>query len=90
LIRAVWRLVPKPDLVIVLDASVAALHARKRELTVSEIERQRSEYRALVASLPNGAIVNAEGSVEQVAANVERVILAHLERRTADRLGLRE
>lgn len=90
LIRAVWRLVPKPDLVILLDASVAALHARKQELTVSEIERQRSEYRALVASLPNGAIVNAEGSVEQVAANVERVILAHLERRTADRLGLRE
>jgi hypothetical protein len=28
--------------------------------------------------------------VEQVAAYVERVILAHLERRTADRLGLRE
>jgi hypothetical protein len=33
-------------------------------------------------------VVDADGPVEQVAGRIERIVLAHLARRTADRLGI--
>jgi thymidylate kinase len=88
LLRLVWWLVPKPDLIVLLDASVATLRARKQEVALGETERQRDKYRALVAGLPNGHVVDANHPVDEVVAQIERIVLAHLARRTADRLGI--
>jgi thymidylate kinase len=88
LLRAVCRLVPAPDLLVLLDASVATLRARKQEVAVGETQRQQGEYRALVAGWPNGRVVNADGPVDQVVATVDRVVLEHLAQRTAERLGI--
>jgi thymidylate kinase len=88
LIRAVWRLVPKPDLVILLDAHPEILQSRKRDVSLKETQRQRTAYRQLVEELSNGHVVDAAQPVDRVAAQVEGIVLQFLRRRTARRLGL--
>lgn len=88
LARALWRVVPKPDLVILLDAPAEVLQGRKLEVSPEETARQREAYRALVGSLPNGHLVDAARPVEQVAAQVDAIVLDFLNRRTARRLGI--
>src|SRR5205814_4952667 len=46
LARLLARLLPSPDLVLVLTAPARAVHRRKRELAVGELERQLSAWRA--------------------------------------------
>ena len=41
------RLLPEPDLVILLDADADLIFARKSELSRAEIQRQRAAYRQL-------------------------------------------
>jgi thymidylate kinase len=88
LVRALWRVVPKPDLVILLDAPAEVLQGRKLEVSPEETARQREAYRALVGSLPNGHLVDAARPVEQVAAQVDAIVLDFLTRRTTRRLGI--
>jgi thymidylate kinase len=85
LLRLVWRLVPKPDLVVLLDAPAAVLHARKPEVAFEESVRQREEYRVLVAGLPYGHIVDADRPPDAVVAEVQQIVLSYL----GDRAGLR-
>jgi thymidylate kinase len=89
LIRLLWRLAPKPDLVVLLDAPPQILRSRKLETSLEETVRQREAYRALVHSLPNGHLVDAAQPVERVAAQVDEIVLEFLARRTARRLGLK-
>ncbi|HVL23782.1 MAG TPA: hypothetical protein VM450_06835 [Thermomicrobiales bacterium] len=88
LVSLVWRVVPKPDLVILLDAPTEVLQARKREVPPEETARQREAYRALVTRLPNGHIVDANQPIEQVVSDVNEIIVCHLAARTARRLGV--
>ena len=88
LARFAQRLFPRPDLVILLDAAPEVLHGRKREVSLQETTRQRKAYLDLVRKLPNGRVVDAARRPEEVAAEVERVILDHMSERTARRLGL--
>src|SRR5207244_2006476 len=39
LLRLIWRLVPKPDLIVLLDAPPAVLQARKQEVPFEETAR---------------------------------------------------
>jgi thymidylate kinase len=52
LTRALGRLGPRPDLVLVLDAPAAAIRRRKAELPTDEVERQRRAWQALAAGDP--------------------------------------
>lgn len=87
-LRAVWRLVPKPDLVVLLDAPTEVLRARKTEVSLPETARQREEYRSLVGRLPNGHVVDAARPLAEVVGEVERLVLAHMTGRAAVRLGV--
>jgi thymidylate kinase len=73
-LRAAARLVPRPDLVILLDAPVEILLARKQELEAAELDRLRRAYVALVQALPDGHIVDAAGPLEEVTARVARLV----------------
>jgi thymidylate kinase len=44
--------IPKPDLIIVLDASSSVIYSRKQELQPEEIDRQLSAYRKLAYDDP--------------------------------------
>jgi thymidylate kinase len=86
--RLLFRLVPKPDLVILLDAPAEVLHSRKQEVPFEETVRQREAYLALVGSMRNGHVVDADRPPEQVSGGVADVILRHQADRVASRLGL--
>jgi thymidylate kinase len=89
LLRMIWRFIPKPDLIILLDAPAEVLQARKRELSVEETARQREAYRALVAERPEGRVVDVDRPLTQVVADVNDLVLGYLNRRVRQRLGLR-
>jgi thymidylate kinase len=90
LLSLIWRVIPKPDLVIVLDAPPEVLQARKREVSSEETALQCSAYLSLARTLSNGHVVKADQSLEHVVRDVADVILRHLAKRTARRSGLEQ
>jgi thymidylate kinase len=88
LIRVLWWLAPKPDLVILLDAPPEVLQSRKSEVSLEETVRQRTAYQELITGLSNGHVVDAALPVERVAAQIEAIVLDFMAHRTAQRLGL--
>lgn len=58
LARAVLRLLPRPDLVVNLAAPAELIHARKQELTVSQIERELHAW----SSLPVGGLLTLDAT----------------------------
>ena len=87
LISAIWKFVPKPDLVILLDAPADVIQARKKEVEHAECSRQVTAYRKLVGAMENGRIIDAARPVDDVIADVDRTILDALFERTSRRLG---
>jgi thymidylate kinase len=88
LLRWIWRFIPKPDLVILLDAPAEVLQARKQEVSFEETTRQRQAYLSLVATIPNGQVVDAAQPIEQVIGEINDMILRRLTTRIARRYGL--
>ena len=81
LVALLQKLVPKPDLYVVLDTPVAVLRERKQEVTLAEAERQCREYRRLAERLPNAVTVDASRPLDYVVNEVlERSIERHLAR----------
>jgi thymidylate kinase len=78
LLRLIWRLVPKPDLIILLDAPPGVLQARKQEVPFEETARQREAYISLVRPMKNGHVVDAARPFEHVVGDVSEIILRHL------------
>jgi thymidylate kinase len=87
--RLVGRLLPKPDLWILLDAPPEVLQERKQEVPYAETARQREAYLELISRMPNGHIIDASGLLHDVVRDVNGVILKHLAARTEVRLGQR-
>ena len=81
------RLVPKPDLTLVLDAPAETLQARKREVPAEETARQREAYRDLAARLDNAVVIDADRPPERVAADAARAVVDHLAARLTRRFG---
>ena len=84
----VWRLMPKPDLVVLLSADAKIIHARKQEVSLATTERQLCDYRALIAKLSNGQTVDAAQSPQLVANAVKLLIHDFLAARLARRFKL--
>lgn len=76
-----WTLLhayPRPDFVVVLDAEPEVLFARKHEGTIELLARRRRDYRDLASAMPNAAVVDASAPVDQVAAEVSRLIMQYV------------
>jgi len=87
--RLVGWFIPRPDLIILLDAPVEVLHERKLEVPLEETRRQCDAYLKLVQSLPNGHVVDASKPLQEVVRQVEDIVLDYMDKRTAKRLCLR-
>ena len=85
LAKAVGRIAPVPDVVILLDTPPAVLRSRKPELTSEDAARVAATYREIVVHLPNGAIVDAGRPLRDVVAEVERIIVRRLALRLQSR-----
>jgi thymidylate kinase len=75
LARCIARLVPSPDLWVLLDAPPEVIRSRKQEVTFEETVRQRQAYLVLASCLRNAHVVDASPPLEQVSRSVERLIL---------------
>ena len=82
------RVVPSPELVILLDAPAEVLWSRKQEVTFDEVGRQRNAYLSLVKELPSAVVINASQPLPNVLHDVEEAIISHFSARTATRLRL--
>lgn len=76
--RLVGKMMPKPDLWVLLDAPAVVLQTRKQEVTPEETARQCAAYRNFVRSQGNHAIVDASQPLNQVIAEVEKVLVKNL------------
>jgi len=85
-----YRLLAKPDIVLLLDAPVEVLQSRKQEVAPAETQRQRAAYLELVRGMARGRIIDAAEPPEKVAAQIERVILDFLARRMSRRADVRD
>jgi thymidylate kinase len=88
LLRLAARVVPRPDLVIVLDAPAEVLWSRKQEVAFVEVARQRTEYLRVASEIPSTVVVDAAQSPSEVAGSVLGAIVEFYSQRTARRLGL--
>ena len=60
------RCIPAPDLVLVLDAPPAVLHARKGEGTLEELAARRAEYLAYAGTAPRSIVIDATRPLDDV------------------------
>jgi thymidylate kinase len=82
LARWVGKIIPGPDLFLLLDAPPEVLHSRKKEVPFEEAARQRRAYLTLVRGMKNGVVIDASQPLSKVVADVNRVVLDFMARRT--------
>jgi hypothetical protein len=78
LVRLGLTLLPKPDLVFLLDAPPEVLRQRKQEVPEAETRRQREAYLNLVQTLPNGIVIDASQPPERVAGDICHKVLERM------------
>jgi Phosphotransferase enzyme family len=82
------RLLPSPDLTLVLDAPASVLLQRKQELAEAELDRQVHAWRELAQRHPvSYSVVDASQPESDVQAAATEEVVSRLERRTAARTG---
>jgi thymidylate kinase len=86
-LRLLLHVVPRPDVVLLLDAPSAVVRSRKQELPQDEIERQRVAYRALATAVPHGHVLDAAAPRGDVARRATEILLDYLAHRAKLRIG---
>lgn len=86
--RGLNRLLPKPELTIILDADPEIVHARKPELSIAELQRQRDILRTLATRQPRCVVIAASQSPEAVARAVQVSMISFLAERESRWHGL--
>jgi thymidylate kinase len=79
--------IPAPDILIVLDAPVDVLRRRKQEVSEEETARQRQLYQDLSHRTTGSVTIDATPPLDVVVGAVERIILDHMARVTANSLA---
>jgi thymidylate kinase len=79
------RLVPQPDLHILLDVPGHLVQQRKPEVTSEESSRQRFAYLQLFRSKPNAFIVDAACPLDEVTQRIKTILLYTLANRSQRR-----
>jgi O-antigen/teichoic acid export membrane protein/thymidylate kinase len=87
LARLIGRLIPKPDLWILLDAPPEVIQERKQEVSFEETARQRGEYLKLIKGMKNGIVIDASQALDDVVVDVNAAILNFMVERTEKRFG---
>ena len=78
-------LLPRPRLVLVLDAPGEVLFARKGEGSVSLLERRRQDYLEMRKLFTDLEVLDATAPLDTVVDQAKRCILAYYERHAASR-----
>jgi len=87
LARLFSRIIPGPDLLLLLDAQERVILSRKREVVIDELRRQREAYHNLTDSLDGGVLIDADRELDTTLAAASRAIVEFLGRRFRRRHG---
>jgi thymidylate kinase len=90
LLRWIAAMLPKPDLVILLNASPEVLWSRKQEVPFEEVGRQQKRYLELAATLKHAIVIDAAQPLADVVHDTVEAIVSCYSRRTRIRLGLKK
>lgn len=75
-------MIPKPDMVFVLDGSAECLYARKQELPIEELRKQREAYYRVSQKGKNFYLINVERDVDAIVDEITENILARAAEKT--------
>ena len=75
-------MIPKPDMVFVLDGSPEVLFERKKELPIDELSRQCSVFRQLAQREKNFHLVDVNRDLDTIVDDITRTILDEAARKT--------
>jgi thymidylate kinase len=81
----VGRLIPKPDLILILDAPEQVTLSRKQEVPLEELQRQRNSYLQWPKRCSAACVIDAADVPLSVAERATRKILDHMEKRLKGR-----
>ena len=87
LVRALCRLVPQPELLLVLDAPEDVILSRKQEISAEAVRRQRPLYRSLLRDARAGCLIDAARAPEEVLRQAVRAATDYLAARFERRYG---
>ena len=77
LLKIIYLLIPKPDILIFLKSSPDSIYSRKRELPLHEIERQLKICEGIVKNKANGFIIINE-TIEDSVNQIKKIIIDRL------------
>ena len=83
--RILRPLIPKPDLVFVLDAPTQVVLSRKQEVLPEEIQRQREIYLREAKTLPHARVIDTSASVAEVASEIAKAVVEYSDQRVRRR-----
>jgi thymidylate kinase len=78
LVDAMSRIVPKPNLYLLLDLPEHVALSRKQEVSADEVSRQRHALINLFRALPNSHILNAANDIDKVVEDAVEIILQYI------------
>lgn len=80
-IKLIHRILPKPDLWIIIDLPTEVLLQRKQELNLEMAEKLRDAYLRLHSFLPNSIVINNEKDIKQTVEQATDFIMNYMQRR---------
>lgn len=83
-LRFLGRLMPSPDLTVLLEGSPSVIRARKPELSEEQIQQQAAAWREVISAV-GGIVVDVDRPVDSCVSDVMKAARAHA---TGDRLNL--
>jgi len=81
LVRFMSRLVPKPDLVFILDAPAQVILSRKQEVMPQEVPSQRQVYIQLASSFSQSRVIDTTAPLARVAEEAGKAVCEYLSQR---------
>ena len=87
LVRALGKLLPQPDLILMLEAPAETLVSRKPELPEDELERQMALWPSMLPKGVQGLALDASAPPQEMALQAREAIVELLERRAVARLA---
>lgn len=85
-VKAVGKLIPQPDLWILLDATPDVVQERKKEVPFHETKRQRTAYIHLVRGFENSVIIDASRPLDRVVGDSKKAVLSMMVQKTGKRV----
>jgi len=75
--RFVGEFIPKPNLIILLNAPADIIQSRKQEVSFEETTRQTKAYLKLVQGMKHGVVINSDQSINKVVSDIENSVMTY-------------